>query len=180
MGASCSKPGSVGLFEYTKGVWHSFAPRLPTSTSHATVQVVRLLSLNGTVSAIVAVHAGSDVKLIATRYLPRRNLWELSAALGMPGSAQVLSSGTTSGGVFVALSSGKSARVEVETTPSGSWAQLPTVPDGTETIAFASNGRVDALVSRDSALADYTLDVSDGRWELAQVINVPIQYGSSS
>ena len=58
VGASCSKPGSVGLFEYTNGVWHSFAPRLPTSTSHATVQVVRLLSLNGTVSAIVAVQRG--------------------------------------------------------------------------------------------------------------------------
>ncbi len=56
----------------------------------------------------------------------------------------------------------------------------PAVPDGAETIAFGSNGRVDALVSRDSGLADYTLDVRDGRWELAQVINVPIQYGSSS
>ncbi len=180
VGASCSNPGSVGIFEYTKGVWHSFAPRLPTSMSHATIQVVRLLSLSGTVSAIVAVRAGSDVKLIATRYLPRRNLWELSGALSVPTSAQVLSSGTTSSGVFVALSSGKSERVEVQATFNGPWTQLPVVPKCTETVAFSSNGRVDALVSRDSVLADYTLDVSGGRWELAQVINVPIQYGSSS
>jgi ABC-type amino acid transport substrate-binding protein len=99
----------------------------------------------------------------------------------VPKSAQVLSSGTSSGGgVFVALSSGTSESVEVEATFNGSWTQLPVVPKGTETVAFSENGRVDALVSSGSVLTDYTLDVSQRRWRQSQVVKVPIQYGSSN
>ena len=181
VGATCSHAGNVGIFEYADGTWRSFAPRLLTSISHATTQVLRLTSSSGIVSAIIAARTGSHTVLFAARLFPGQSHWAVSGALNVPKSAQVLSSGTSSGGgVFVALSSGTSESVEVEATFNGSWTQLPVVPKGTETVAFSENGRVDALVSSGSVLTDYTLDVSQRRWRQSQVVKVPIQYGSSN
>jgi hypothetical protein len=180
VGANCSQPGRVGIFEYTSATWRSFAPRRPASMSYATIQVIRLISVSGTVSAIVAARTGSHTVLIAARYGPGLNGWEISHPLAVAQSVQVLSSGTSSGGVFVVLSSGSPKPVEVERTLGASWARLPTVPDGTETIATASGGQIDALVPKGSVFAVYRLDVSEGRWRRAQVINVPIEYDSSS
>ncbi len=182
VGATCSHPGNVGIFEHADGTWRSFAPRLPASMSHATTQVVRLTVSSGIVCAIIAAGTRSHTALFAARLLPGQSHWAVSGALIVPKSVQVLSSGTSSsgGGVFVAVSSGTSERVEVQATSNSSWAQLPTVPDGTGTVAFTPDGQVDALVPRDSVLTDYTLEASQGKWERSQVLQVPIQYGSSS
>jgi hypothetical protein len=181
-GATCSRAGDVGIFEHADGTWRSIAPRLPAPMSQATTQVVRLTSSSGTVTAIIAAGTRSRTALFAARLLPGQSQWAVSGALIVPKSAQVLSSGTSSsgGGVFVALSNGISERVEVQATSNSSWVQLPTVPDGTGTVAFTPDGRVDALVPRESVLTDYTLEANQGKWERSQVIQVPIQYGSSS
>ncbi|MGO9581858.1 MAG: hypothetical protein ACLP36_03535 [Acidimicrobiales bacterium] len=181
VGAICSRAGSVGIFEHAGQSWRSFAPRLPASVRHATTQVVRLTFANGTVFAVIAANTGPLRALFAARFLPGLSEWAVSGALVLPQSAQVLSSGTSSGGgVFVALSSGTAERVEAQAAFNGSWRQLPAVPVGTATVAFPLPGRVDAFVSRGSMLTDYTLDASQDRWRRAQVIEVPIQYGSSS
>ncbi len=182
VGAKCSHAGNVGIFEHADGTWRSFAPRLPASMSHATTHVVRLMSSSGIVSAIIAAGTRSRTALFAARLLPGQSHWAVSGALIVPKSVQVLSSGTSSsgGGVFVAVSSGTSERVEVQATSNSSWVQLPAVPNGTGTVAFTPDGRVDALVPRDSVLTDYTLEASQGKWERSQLIRVPIQYGSSS
>jgi hypothetical protein len=181
VGATCSHAGRVGIFEDVDRTWRSFAPRLPTSMSHATTKVLRLTSSSGIVSAIIAARTGSHTMLFAARLLPGQSQWAVSGALVLAKSSQVLSSGTSpGGGVFVALSSGTSESVEVQASFTGSWTQLPVVPDGTETVAFSKNGRVDALVSSGSVLTDYALDASHGRWRQSQVVKVPIQYGSSN
>jgi hypothetical protein len=181
VGAICSRAGSVGIFERAGQTWRSFAPRLPAPVSHATTQVVRLTSADGTVFAVIAASTGPLRVLLAARVLPGLSEWAVSGALVLPPSAQVLSSGTSSGGgVFVALSSGTSERLETQATFNGPWRQLPAVPAGTETVAFPRPGRVDAFVSRGSVLTVYALDASQGRWQRSQVIDVPIQYGSSS
>ncbi len=157
-----------------------FTARLTATIADATTQVVHLTSSSGIVSAIIATRTGSHTVLFAARLLPGQSQWAVSGALIVPHSAKFLSSATLSGGgAFVALSSEASERVEVQATFNGPWAQLPT-PDGTETVAFALNGRVDAFVPKGSVLTEYTLDASQGRWRQPQVIKVPIQYGSSS
>jgi hypothetical protein len=46
--------------------------------------------------------------------------------------------------------------------------------------AAFSPGRIDAVTVHSSTLIDYALDESTATWVRSQVIDVPIQYGSSS
>jgi len=93
------------------------------------------------------------------------------------GTGQVLASGTGSGGSVWALLPG--GRAEAVAGPGASWRALPPVPRDTAAVtAGAGSGAFDAL-----AVAGGTLTVSrgtGGAWDQAQVIKVPLQYGSSS
>ena len=59
------------------------------------------------------------------------------------------------------------------------WTYLPTPPPATVTVAI-SGGRVDAITANSTRFTDYTLNRATRRWNQAQVINVPIPYGSSN
>ena len=142
--------------------------------------MVHLTSSSGIVYAIIATRTGSHTVLFTGAAITGPVSMGKYQEHIVPHSAKFLSSATLSGGgAFVALSSEASEHVEVQADFNGPWAQLPT-PDGTETVAFALNGRVDAFVPKGSVLTKYTLDASQGRWRQPQVIKVPIQYGSSS
>jgi hypothetical protein len=47
-------------------------------------------------------------------------------------------------------------------------------------MVFGAAGRVDALVVEDTVFTDWGLAPATGRWTREQVMNVPIQFGSSS
>jgi hypothetical protein len=64
--------------------------------------------------------------------------------------------------------------------PSGAWRQTPTVPAApSETLALPPTGQVDALTAAGGTLTVWQLDRSGGAWTRAQIVKVPIQYGSS-
>jgi hypothetical protein len=46
--------------------------------------------------------------------------------------------------------------------------------------AAFSPGRIDAVTVHSSTLIDYVFDETSSTWVRAQVVHVPIQYGSSS
>jgi hypothetical protein len=98
------------------------------------------------------------------------------------GSNQIMSVGPDGPtGLFVLLSaSATSKSVEVLSGPSAGWRLLPTPPAGVETMVFGSAGRVDALAVDKTLFTDWELAPLAGRWSKSQVINVPIQFGSSS
>jgi hypothetical protein len=104
--------------------------------------------------------------------------WTVSAPVAVPVTGGgVSASGFGAGGsVWVLPGEG---RAETISGPGGSWQALPPVPAGTETLApGASAGSYDALAVSGSRLTVWQLDA--GAWAKVQVINVPIEYGSSS
>ena len=171
--ASCARPGSAGIFARTAAGWQAAGPAVPGG------RPVRVLRLTGTASgdtALLQAGAGATASLLAA-WTGDGAQWTVSAPLS-GGTGQVLASGTGSGGtVWVLLSGG---RAEAVAGPGASWRALPPVPRDTAALAAGpGSGAFDALAVSGGTLTVYRLTPA-GAWDKAQVISVPIQYGSSS
>jgi hypothetical protein len=180
VGASCTRSGEVGVLEDTGGNWRLAGPRLGANGSRSTAAVLRLRSFTGGVAALVALNAQNSTELLGTR-LSGRGGWSKPVALGL-GRGEEMSSSAVSGdgGLAVLVSSPDGARAEVLRAGAGSWTELPRPPRETAALAFEGGGAVDALAVDHSRLTVYRLGVKETGWQRSQVMQVPIQYGSSS
>jgi hypothetical protein len=188
---SCTRPGVAGVFTDTGGTWQSAGLVLPGKSS---VQVLGLAATAGGNVALLA--AGNSV--FAAWWNGTR--WTVSApvkASSVKASSVTASSVTASTVGALGFGAGGSAwlmlgdgHVETIGGAGGSWQALPTVPSGTVTLAPPSastltpastataGGSYDALAVSGSKLTVWRL--AQGTWAKAQLITVPIVYGSSS
>ena len=163
---SCQRRGMAGVFADDGGTWQAAGPGLPAPLSVAQVQVLGLTRTSGGDAAMLL--AGKD--LLAAWWDGTR--WTVSAPV--PAARGVEASGFgPGGGVWVLLGGGRAAAVA---RTGGSWRALPTVPAGTATLAPGTGG-YDALAVSGSRLTVWRLAAA--AWAKVQVINVPIEYGSS-
>jgi len=165
---SCVRRGVAGVFADTGGAWQAAGPVLPGGFGGDQVQVLGLTRTADGNAALLA--AGSD--LLAA--WSDGGHWTVS---GPVASGGVSASGFgADGSVWVLLGGG---RAETISGPGSSWQALPPVPAGTAALApGAGSGGYDALAVSGSKLTVWQLTA--GAWAKVQVINVPIQYGSSS
>jgi hypothetical protein len=175
---SCVRRGVAGVFADTGGAWQAAGPALPAGFGGDQVQVLGLANTGGGNAALLL--AGND--LLAAWSDGGR--WTVSAPLAAaagdepgngPGDEQrVRAAGFgADGSLWVLLGGG---RAETVSGPRASWQALPSVPTGTATLAPGSGG-YDALAVSGSRLTVWQL--TGAAWAQAQVINVPIEYGSS-
>jgi hypothetical protein len=131
--------------------------------------------------AVLEVSKGDATSLLAAWTADAGASWSDSPVLDL-GSKKVLSIGPDgSRGLFVLGSlTSTSDSVEVVSGPGGSWRGLPSPPATTETLVFGPGDRVDALGVDDTLFTDYELTQGGAGWTKAQVMNVDIQFGSSS
>jgi len=101
--------------------------------------------------------------------------WTTSAPLA--GAGQVIGSGTGPGGAVWVLLAGN--RAAVISGAGGTWRMLHAPPPGTAALAALPGGVFGALAVSVAKLTVYRLSAASA-WSRTQVINVPIQYGSSS
>jgi hypothetical protein len=186
VGTTCGHRGVIGLFDIARN--ETSAVSFPTSPAltEARVSVLRLVSTATGVAVLLAAHQRSGLTtLVAGWLLAPSSSAGLSASLAVPAGAKLLASGTTpGGGVFVLIQPAgggapELADVSAPGIPRPEWDVLPPPPRGTLGAAF-SPGRIDAVTVHSSTLIDYALDESTATWVRSQVIDVPIQYGSSS
>jgi hypothetical protein len=167
---SCARPGVAGVFTDTGGMWRSAGLVVPAKFGGDQVQVLGLASLTG---GNVALVRARDSVLAAWSDGTR---WTVSAPVTGIGSAAVLASGSGPGeSAWLLLSGG---RAETISGPGGSWRALPPVPRRTATLAPGPGGSCDALAVSGSTLTVWRLTTT--AWAKVQLINVPIEYGSSS
>jgi hypothetical protein len=166
---SCVRRGVAGIFADTGGTWQAAGPALPGGSGGDQVQVLGLAATAGGNAALLL--AGSD--LMAAWSAAGR--WTVSAPIA--GAESVSASGFGPGGsVWVLLGGG---RAETVSGPGSAWRALPTPPTGVATLAPGpSVDGYDALAVSGSRLTVWRL--AGTAWAKAQVINVPIAYGSSS
>ena len=157
VGVSCSRPGVAGVFQRTAGSWQAAGPALPSTDADDRVQVLRLRE--GTALLL----AGTDL------FASWAGAARISAALG--GVASITATGTGTGGSAWVLTGSRAATISA---PGTAWQQLPRVPPGTQVLA---DGGQEALAVSGAKLTIWRLAAGD--WTKQQVINVPIDYGSS-
>jgi hypothetical protein len=169
-GGSCARRGVAGVFAESGGTWHAAGPALPAALAGDQVQVLGLASMPSGTAALMA--AGSS--LVAA--WSGTTGWTVSAPVA---AGTVVASGFgPAGSVWVLLGGG---RAEVIGGTGGSWRALPAVPAGVQTLAPDTGGGYDALAVSGSRLTVWQLGAAaTASWVKVQVINVPIEYGSSS
>jgi len=165
---SCVRRGVAGVFADTGGAWQAAGPVLPAGFGGDQVQVLGLTSTKEGNAALLL--AGND--LLAAWSDGGR--WTVSGPVAASGGVSASGFGAA-GSVWVLLGGG---RAETISGPGSAWQALPSVPTGTATLAPGTGGGYDALAVAGSRLTVWQLGA--GAWTKAQVISVPIQYGSSS
>ena len=160
---SCTRPGVAGVFTDAGGTWRSAGLTLP---GRGRVQVLGLAATAGGNAALL--QAGNS--LLAAWWDGTR--WTVSAPV-TAGRVRALGFGA-GGSAWVLLGAG---RAEAISGTGGSWRALPPAPAGTVTLAPGAGGSYDALAVAGSRLTVWRL--ARHAWTRAQLITVPIQYGSS-
>jgi hypothetical protein len=184
VGTSCRRPGVVGIFEELIGTWPIVGPTLPSGSGQA--QVLDLFSAGDRLVALIGLsggrNAGSGGTTLLAAWAGIGKPWALSARLLLAKGDRLLSYGATPGGglfVLVAQPGGENELAVVAAT-SHAWRRLPPPPPGTTTVAFGPGSTVDALAAGRTVLTVWHLGSDVGTWAKSQVVQVAIQYGSSS
>jgi hypothetical protein len=195
----------VGIFSDAGGAWRAAGPTLPTGYGGDPVQVVRLVStpmgnaalLRARTSLLIAwTTRSAQPGVTGTRWTTPV---PLPSAAGSQGAELTASGFGANGSAWVLLGGG---RAEVIGGPGGTWQALPALPAGTAvlvpagtagtagkagtgkagtgkagTAGSAGTAGTEALAVAGKMLTVWRLDA--GTWTKTQVINVPIQAGSS-
>jgi len=166
----------AGVFADNGGTWQAAGPTLPAGLRGDQVQVLGLASTSGGDAALMLAGTG----LLAAWWDGTR--WTVSAPVAVAGG--VAASGFGPGGSVWVLLGGR--RAETLTGSGAAWRTLPPAPKGTavlaprETAVLAPGAAAgyDALAVSGSLVTVWRL--AGTAWTKAQVIGVPIEYGSSS
>jgi hypothetical protein len=178
IGGDCRQAGVAGIFAETPDGWRLVGPALPASLRHAAVDVLALQPTRDGVCALLVTAGNEGTSLVAACSGEDVN-WTVSPILEL-GSEHVVSVGSDDGsGLFVLAARAASQSIDVLSEPSATWSSLPNPPAGTQTLVFGAAGKVDALSVNNTTFTDSALSSASGRWKELQVIDVPIQYGSS-
>ena len=169
---SCVRRGVAGVFADTGGAWQAAGPALPAGFGGDQVQVLGLTSTKDGNTALLL--AGSE--LLAAWSDGGR--WTVSAPVAASAGDEqgVSASGFGADGSVWVLLGGR--RAETISGSGSAWRALPALPAGVATLAPGpSAGGYDALAVSGSHLAVWRL--AGTAWAKVQVIDVPIEYGSS-
>jgi len=186
VGAACSVPGVVGLFQQAGSQFVSTGVQLPAADSKAFIEVLRIAPYKQGIAALLGVRNGSATSYVAawnsapgvatSESTPGAAAWSLSAPQTSAGA--LVSTAVASGAGFAVLTQPTSGALSAEVIagPGSNWTQLATPPAGTATISVAGD-RSDALAADSDTFTDYRL--TNGQWVKAQTVQVAVPYGSS-
>jgi hypothetical protein len=176
LGGTCRRRGTAGIFAATGRTWRTAGPKLPRSLAASTIHVLRLTSYGSANLALLAAGSGRDAALLAASTSDGGAHWTVSPPVSADG-ARVRSSGFGAAGwVWLILDNGRAETLDIA---AAAWHALPALPAGTAVLAAGPGGHLDALATHGAKLTIWRLDPHPSSWHAAQVINVPIQYGSS-
>jgi hypothetical protein len=177
LAGECSRPGTAGIFTASNGVWRAAGLSVPASLASQDITVLRLAVAGGRVTALIQAGSGRAASVLAAWSATGTSAWTTAPTFPLGSSALSSASFGPAGTVAVTTTAGTGAVIGGAASP---WLMLPRLPSGTKTISLVAGGTADALAARGSTLTVWQLPAGGGAWTRAQVISVPIQYGSSS
>ena len=177
LAATCARAGTAGIFADAGGTWHAAGPALPSALAHQPVQVLRLTTTTSSTIALLVAGTGPDANLLAAWSPDSGSHWTLSPPLRLNGAAPSSASFGPGDATAIMLNG---SRGQAVAGPGALWRALPALPPGTATLAAGPAGGFDALAVARTKMTIWQLAPRSATWAKAQVIVVPIQFGSSS
>jgi hypothetical protein len=180
VGGTCARAGRVALFAWDGRAWRTAGLSLPGSVAHQRAEVLSLTQTGATTTALLATAGRAGTSLVAARSTSPGH-WATSPALRLRHGRALASFGPAAGpGTFVLSHTSRGGQELDVWDGHGPWARLPTPPPHTATVAFSPRAPLTALAATATVMTVWTLRTSARGWARAQVVHVPIQYGSSS
>jgi hypothetical protein len=184
VGATCSHPGVVGLFEKVAGAWTSPVVRLPASLSGWTTRVLDLRrDASGGLAALLAVAGHGSYGVVAAWSPDGSTGWTFSAELPLVSASSMTSLGAAGDRGFYVMQQVAAAatRLGVMDGPGAKWATGPGPADGTGPAAVDGAG-VEVLSTGGTDLSVWGGAGSGvpSSWPVAQKLTVEIPFGSSN
>ena len=176
LATTCGRPGTVGVFTYAGGTWHSAGPTLAASYARQRITVLRLTTTGSATTALLAAGSGPAARLLTATSADSGTHWALSPALPLRGARPKSAAFGTAGTAAITLTGN---RADTLTAAAGPWRPLPPLPPGTITLAQGPAAGWDALAVHGSRLTVWQLTPGARAWATTQTIDVPIQFGSS-
>ena len=176
LGAGCGRPGTAGIFSQTGQTWQLTGPALPAAYARQPISVLRLTTNGDTTTALLAAGTGPTERLLAGWSANGGAHWALSPPLPTNGATLTSASSGPGRSVAIILSDRHAAAI---TTAMRTWRQLPVLPPGTATLAPARSAGWDALAVHSTRLTIWQAAPGARAWSSAQIITVPIPFGSS-
>jgi hypothetical protein len=175
LGGTCTRPGTAGIYTEIGRTWQAAGPALTGPLAHQPVAVLRVSTTGNQTIALLAAGTGQGTTLVAAWQAGGSSTWTTSPPLSAGGAVTAASLGPGQTAAVI-TADGRGAVLAADR-----WQRLPALPSGTAALALAPgiDGEIDALAVRQSTLTVWQLTSPAGSWTKAQVINVPIQYGSS-
>ena len=173
LGGTCSRPGMAGIFTEVNGSWQATGPAVASAAARDPLTVLRLTRTGDSTVALLKAGRGETASLVAARSADGSSRWTVSAPLRLHGKLSIASFGPA--GTTV-LNGSTAATISAS---GGTWRSLPAVPAGTATLAPGPAGGFDALAVHRTKLTVWQLSTGATAWHVTQVVNVPIQFGSS-
>jgi hypothetical protein len=175
LAGTCAHPGTAGIFAPSGGTWQPAGPAIPGPLARQNITVLRLSrTAHGTV-ALLAAGTGPATSLLAA-WSADGSHWTLSPPLRQNGAVVTSASFGPGGTAAVIMTGGRGEMIAGTSSP---WQQLPALPPGTATLAPGPGGTTDALAVQPTTLTVWQLPPGRTGWTKTQIINVPIQFGSS-
>ncbi|HEY5352656.1 MAG TPA: hypothetical protein VIK57_09390 [Streptosporangiaceae bacterium] len=176
LGAGCSRPGTAGIFSQNGRTWQLSGPALPAAYAHQAITVLRLTTSGKTTTALLAAGTGPTARLLAGWSADGGAHWTLSPPLPLNGVTLTSASPGPGSSLAITLTHRRAA---VITSAAGPWRLLPVLPPGTATLAPGPSGGWNALAVHGTKLTIWQAAPGAQSWASAQVIKVPIPFGSS-
>lgn len=177
LAGTCADPGIAGIFAASHGTWQPAGPAMPAAVARQDITVLRLTQTAHGITALLAAGTGPTATLLAAWSADGGARWTTSPPLKL-GGAKLSSASFGPDGTAAIVLTGNHAETISSTQPR--WRALPALPAGTLTLAPGQGGMAGALAVDRSILTVWQLAPGGKTWTKAQVINVPIPYGSSS
>lgn len=176
LAGTCSRPGTAGIFAASNRTWRAAGPRLPAPLARQPITVTRLTRTANRITALLKAGNGPAASLITAWSADSGRRWTVSPPLPLHGATLSSTSFGPAGAAAVVLTGN---RAQALSGAGAAWRSLPALPPGTATLAPRPAGGFDALAVHRTRLIIWRLRSGAAAWHTTQVINVPIQFGSS-
>jgi hypothetical protein len=180
VGGRCSRPGEIGLFQRSGGVWRGVAGHLVGQSATSVSSVAAVVTSPQGAEIVLAVDGPRGEGLVGLEGEPDGTWRQSSGLVALPAGSHVQSLQQSPGrGAAVLLAAGslaapRSERLEVAT--GTAWRAGGGVPAGTQAVSFSGRQLTAFVVERSTLVVEERVGAT---WRVTQRVDVPIQYGSS-